>query len=124
VLRVFTLFLFGKSPVVYPVEQFVNLVPESIPLRFLMAVVAAFTISFSLASMASIAGLLSQPTVNQKAPAFMTPLAGHLQAAARLAGRTDAAPAVQRDLLTPAEVAIDAALPALIDAPRQASIKQ
>jgi hypothetical protein len=110
------------------VEQFLKLVPEATPLRFLMAVVAAFTISFSLASMASMAGLLSQPTVNHKAPAFMTPLAGHLQAAARLAGRTDAAPGVLPGAPTPEQAAIDAVAPALNDAAsvatRQASIKQ
>lgn len=99
-----------------------KLVPEATPLRFLMAVVAAFTISFSLASMASMAGLLSQPTVNHKAPAFMTPLAGHLQAAARLAGRTDLAPAALQ-APTPEQAAIDALEPALVNGTRQASIK-
>ena len=105
-----------------------NLVPEATPLRFLIAVVAAFTISFSLASMASMVGLLPQPKVGPKAPAFMTPLASHLQAAARLAARTDANPVAQQEVLTPEQVAIDAVEPALIDAAsqaaRQASIKQ
>ena len=109
-------------------EQFLNLVPEATPLRFLIAVVAAFTISFSLASMASMVGLLPQPKVGPKAPAFMTPLAAHLQSAARLAGRTDPAPTAQPETPTPEQAAIDAVEPALVDAASkaalQASIKQ
>ena len=97
-----------------------NLVPEATPLRFfVMAVVAAFTISFSIASMASMTGMLPQVKVDPKAPSFMTPLADHLQAAARVAAHSpDAAPD---------QVAVDAAAPALAapagKASPQASIK-
>ena len=63
-------------------------IPQSTLLRFLMAVVAAFTISFSIASMASISGLLPQAKVDPKAPSFITPLAQHLQAAARTAAHS------------------------------------
>lgn len=65
-----------------------NIVPVATPLRFLMAVVAAFTISFSIASMASMTGYLPQARVDPQAPSFITPLAKHLQDAAMTAAKS------------------------------------
>ena len=65
-----------------------NIVPVATPLRFLMAVVAAFTISFSIASMASMTGYLPQAKVDPQAPSFMTPLTRHLQDAAIIAAKS------------------------------------
>jgi hypothetical protein len=68
-----------------------NIVPVATPLRFLMAVVAAFTISFSIASMASMTGYLPQAKVDPQAPSFITPLAKHLQDAAMTAAKSASA---------------------------------
>jgi hypothetical protein len=62
-----------------------------------MAIVAAFTISFSIASMASISGLLPQAKVDPAAPSFITPLAQHLQAAAKTAAESAAAASAPAD---------------------------
>jgi len=70
----------------------------------MMAVVAAFTISFSIASMASMTGLLPEAKLNPHAPSFLMPLASQLHDAAEIAAESAAvqyAPAAQQGALTP-----------------------
>lgn len=79
--------------------------PASHPVRFAIAVVAAFAISFSLASVAAMTGLLPESRVESQAPAFLDALAGHLHAASVIAAQSAAvqyAPAAQQSLLAPA----------------------
>ena len=101
-----------------------NLVPEATPLRFfVMAVVAAFTISFSIASMASMTGMLPQVKVDPKAPSFMTPLTAHLQAAARVASQAPGVLAVQPPALTSEQLSSEIIAPAFTGPAGKASIQ-
>lgn len=52
------------------------------PAHFLMAIVAAFSISFSLASVAAVTGLLPEAKVVMRPSGVRTPWAGKLHAAA------------------------------------------
>jgi hypothetical protein len=78
----------------------------------MMAIVAAFTISFSIASMASMTGLLPQAKVDPQSPSFIAPLASQMHEAVMLAAASAAvqyAPAAQQDALTPHGAAASAA---------------
>lgn len=81
-----------------------NTLPASHPVRFVIAVVAAFAISFSLASMAAMAGMLPAAKVDTPPPAFLDSLASHLHAASVIAAQSAAvqyAPAGQQSALVP-----------------------
>ena len=65
--------------------------PSSHPVRFLMAVVAAFAISFGLASVAAMTGMLPAAKVDTAPPVFLDSLADHLHAASVIAARSAAA---------------------------------
>jgi hypothetical protein len=82
------MFPLGKITECHISGAVLKLIPVATPLRFLMAVVAAFTISFSIASMASMTGYLPQAKVDPQAPSFITPLAKHLQNAAMTAAKS------------------------------------
>lgn len=89
--------------------------PASHPVRFVMAVVAAFAISFSLASVAAMTGLLPQSSAESPTPAFLDALAGNLRAATVIAAQSAAAqyaPAGQQSTLVPDHDDADA--PALV----------